>query len=117
MNLGYPSNQNRKEEFEMKTRAFEDFLERKTEAVYSAAYDLASALVARNGTETEESIPWDMSFIGEIADAAESVLESNGIRHCNPYYEGKDEIPCYLGSDCTYVDCPLRTENQKCKER
>lgn len=84
------------------------FLEKKTDAVYLAAYNLALALAARNSAETEIPITWDMSFIGEIADSAETILRNKGIRHCNPYYEGENEIPCYLGSDCSYQDCPLR---------
>ena len=92
----------------MKAERFQKFLEEKNDAIYQAAFDLACAIASKEAEAEDVPLEWDMSFIGEIADAAEAVLKNAGLRVCYPYLEGNDETPCPMGKDCSTKDCPFR---------
>ncbi len=86
-------------------RGFEDFLCDKTDAIYNAAYELICAIAAVTPDQDDSQNPeWNMEYIGEVVDDAESILCSFGIRHCYPFYTD-NETPCYCGTDCQTEDC------------
>ena len=82
---------------------FETFLTAKNDLIDNAAYQLACAIAAKEADPGEKALEWDMSYIGEIIDAAEQILKGHGLRHCYPFYEGGDRTPCYRGKDCAAV--------------
>ena len=88
---------------------FETFLTAKNDLIDNAAYQLACAIAAKEADPGEKALEWDMSYIGEIIDAAEQILKGHGLRHCYPFYERGDRTPCYRGKDCAAADCPLKS--------
>ncbi len=88
---------------------FEDFLTAKNGLIDNAAYHLACAIAAKEAVPSQDSLEWDMAYIGEIVDAAEQILKEHVLRHCHPFYEGDGRVPCYHGKDCTVADCPLKS--------
>lgn len=87
---------------------FEDVLIEKNDEIDNAAYNLAVALVrANNPGEAEAILPWDMSIIGEIVDAAEEILQKKGYKTCHPYYCDEGEISCPESGTCSNPNCPL----------
>lgn len=86
---------------------FEDYLETRNDAINNAAYALAESLVR------DSELEWNMSYIGEIVDAAESILMSKGFKTCHPFYEGADICPCVEGQDCDRAHCPAMNPANK----
>jgi hypothetical protein len=101
----------------MDKEKFEDFLCEKGDLVDNAVYAALCSLVQfrddeASEDEAENALPWDMSIIGEAAEALESILKESGVAFCRPYHCGDDETPCYLDPDsdaCKNPNCPFRT--------
>lgn len=81
--------------------AFEAFLMERNDVIDNSAYELLSALAAKD-------IEWNMAQIGAVTDATEGVLAESGVEYCHPFYEGDDRTPCVKGSDCKNRACPYR---------
>lgn len=57
----------------------------------------------------EDALEWDMAYIGEITDYAESLLVENGFNTCHPYYGGEEgETMCIYCNDCPNT-CGFKT--------
>lgn len=66
----------------------------------------------KNPTQNDE-LEWNMSFIGEMCDTAESMLQDYNIPTCHPFFIDEDETPCALndyGCD-NRKDCPFNKTN------
>lgn len=87
---------------------FESLLCDRNDEIDNATYALIN-LIVTNNHEADDGIEWDMQLIGEVEDFIEDLLRKNGVEPCRPYYEGEDEIPCYLGSDCS-KKCEFRKQ-------
>lgn len=89
---------------------FESFLDDKNDRIDCYAYDLLCLLATPNKAldVLAPSVGWDVELIEELVDCAEKILAKRHIPVCRPFYEGNDEIPCYLGEDCKRKDCQLR---------
>lgn len=87
-------------------KKFENFITTRNDVVDNAVYDMLCTIANVSGQE--EELDWDMEIIGEIADYAEEVLNGSEVETCRPFYEGENETPCYLGTDCKNPNCPLR---------
>jgi hypothetical protein len=85
---------------------FESYLCDRNDDIDNAAHALLNA-IAKNGEDSDKSIEWDMSKIGPLVDAAENILEKNGVKTCHPFYE-EDDIPCINGEDCKNPFCIFR---------
>ena len=83
---------------------FNNLLCERGDIIDNAIYNMILEITGK----TDIGLPWDMSIISPIADAAQSTLASHGIHICRPYYEGDDEIPCYKVADCECAACPMR---------
>lgn len=88
---------------------FEQYLCERGDKLDNAAHEFLSILARKE-------IDWDISIIREVIDYAASILQSNNIRACDPYYttvagDNGEEIPiecCNLGDCCR--NCPLRND-------
>jgi len=93
---------------------FENFLIEKGDAIDSAAYQLAIALLmTRHQDNPEEILPWNMEILGEIIAYMESVLKKRGYIPCYPYHE--DDIMCPETDSCSKPDCPFKESEEGCK--
>lgn len=90
-------------------KSFDDFICEKCDELDNLAYNLLCAVAAKNNTQTDETdiVPWDMSQIAELEDAAKDILHESNIPVCHPFYEGDEETPCYQGSSCDKKNCPF----------
>ena len=85
---------------------FERYLEYKADEIDNAAYSLAAALLRCHPDETnEEVLPWDMSVIAPIIEAAQKELERLDKQTCFPYFEEAKE--CYRIGSCNNKRCYL----------
>lgn len=94
------------------SKNFDDLLCEKGDVIDNAAYALAAALVGVDdptGPDAEQTIPWDMAYIGEIVDAAEEILKRHGYETCHPFNTG-DETPCYQTDECSTKNCPMKQD-------
>lgn len=83
---------------------FERYLECKNDEIDSAAYALAVALLRTHPEQTNEQVlPWDMSVIAPIIEAAQKELERLGKETCWPYYEEAKQ--CYRTGSCKNKRC------------
>ena len=100
----------------MKKEVFWDFQTRKNDMISQAAYELACAIACKDDTKENVPLEWNMEFIGEIVDAATEILQRKGLRICDPFFADngeRDDIPCYLGTDCETQDCPFRANSSE----
>lgn len=85
---------------------FESYLCDRNDELDNCAYELAKALARENDPE------WDQSYIGEMLDASDSILNELGIYTCHPWFTSVDgidgEIPCYLCDECKNPRCPMK---------
>ena len=86
----------------MSKLSFERFLEEQNDIIDNAFHDALASLA------TGEDFEWDMELIGDLTEAGEEILREHGIECCHPYYEGKEETPCYLGEGCKNTVCKYR---------
>lgn len=85
---------------------FERYLECKNDEIDNAAYALAVALLRVHPEQTNEQVlPWDMSVIVPIIEAAQKELERLGKQVCWPYYEEAKQ--CYRTGSCNNKRCYL----------
>lgn len=85
---------------------FERYLECKGDEIDNAAYNLAVALLRSHPEQTNEDVlPWDMSVIAPIVEAAQKELERLGKQTCWPYFEEARE--CYRIGSCKNKRCYL----------
>ncbi len=95
---------------------YEQFLENKNDRIDNAAYELLCSIASKKDSTLKEDghpVDWNMELIGDVVDFAEDLLARKGIPVCRPFYEGDEEVKCYLGTDCKRTDCPFRKgENQ-----
>lgn len=97
---------------------FERYLEYKGDEIDNAAYGLAVALLRMHPDQTnEEILPWDMSIIAPIIEAAKEKLIRLGKEPCWPYYEEAKQ--CYRTGGCKNKQCyfsndkEAKTQNEK----
>lgn len=91
----------------MKTN-FEDFQIKKHDLISNAAYALACAIYSKDPDSDDTPLPWDMSVIGEMVDAAAEIMQRKGMGVCDPFYGGENSgIPCYLTGECKTHPCPF----------
>ena len=86
---------------------FERLLCERGDAVDNAVYRLVLDLLG----EDENSLPWNMEIIGNVADAVEGALKRLGRPMCRPYNESGDDgedTPCFMTGDCACAVCPMR---------
>lgn len=94
----------------MKKMDYEDFFNKKTDAIYNAAMNLANLLHTTNLQDmNEDSLAYDQEIAGSISESAEEILSSMLIGVCNPYYTD-EELPCYSEEECNTLErCPFRS--------
>lgn len=97
---------------------FERYLEYKGDEIDNAAYALAVTLLRTHPEQTnEEVLPWDISVIAPIVEAAQAELEKQGKQSCWPYFEEARE--CYRIAGCKNKQCHFfddkedRLQNEK----
>lgn len=98
--------------------SFEQYLERRGDAIDNAAYSLALTLLRADdetsNEDVEKRLPWNMEILGEIIENAESTLERHGYFACYPYYD--DGIACPKAGACLKKDCPFKNNSKEdCK--
>lgn len=95
--------------------AFDRYLEYKSDEIDNAAYALAAALLRNHPEQTNaEVLPWDMSIIAPIAEAAQAVLEKHGKPSCWPFY--KEAKECYRTGRCKNMHCYFTAEKEGATE-
>lgn len=80
-------------------KSFDRFIIDKNDEIDNAAFNLLSIL--SDGQEV-----WDMEKIGRLTEYAKSLIKRD--LQCHPYFEGDEEVPCYLGEDCKRTECCYR---------
>lgn len=91
--------------------SFEHYLEFKADEIDNAAYALAVALLRSLPEQSyEDVLPWDMSVIGPIVEAAKETLEEHGKQICWPYYE--EEMRCCRTKSCKMSNCYFDEERR-----
>ncbi len=100
----------------MPKKNFEDYMIFKDDEIESAAYKLAIALLRSSPEQsTEELLPWDLSIILPIAEAAQAILKKQGKDVCWPYYNDNENF-CYVSTDCNAKSCPYKKEKEAVSE-
>lgn len=90
---------------------FERYLEYKSDEIDNAAYALAASLLRTYpDQENEDVLPWDMSVIAPIAEAAQKELERMGRQTCWPYFE--EALECRRTSSCKNKRCYFDDEKE-----
>lgn len=88
---------------------FERYLERKSDEIDNASYALAAALLRTYPEQTDEQVlPWDISVLALIIEAAQEELERMGKQVCYPYFE--DAKPCCRTGGCKNKRCYFNDE-------
>lgn len=83
---------------------FECYLEYKGDEIDNAAYALAASLLRTHPDQKNEDVlPWDMSVIAPIVEAAKQELERTGRQTCWPYFE--DALECRRTGSCKNKRC------------
>ena len=83
---------------------FEHYLEYRNDEIDNAAYALAVALLRTHPEQDNEDVlPWNMSVIAPIIEAAQKELERLGKQICWPYFEEVKE--CYHIGSCKNKRC------------
>lgn len=89
---------------------FDNFLTDRNDIIDNAVYQLILTLTDK----TEDELEWDMSIIGDVTLAIESVLARHDITICHPYHEedenddNSERIPCIDTDTCEHSDCPYK---------
>lgn len=85
------------------TDRFENLLTKRSDTIDNAIYNMLLEILGEN----EESMPWDMEIIGNVADAVEVALPDFGKHLCRPYI-GEGESPCFKLHECKCATCPMK---------
>ena len=94
---------------------FDNFLDSKNDNIDNTAYNLLCLLATADSEVSEIESPeldWDMQIIGTLVDYAEELIRGRKIEPCRPFFEGDEEIPCFLGKDCKRKDCLFRKDKE-----
>lgn len=95
---------------------FDEFLSTANDGIDNAAYALLTAMSGN------EELEWDQYYLGQLKDAAESILRKMTRENqiCYPFY-GENDEPCFIvDGECTNKNCPyneFKTEKHKCENK
>lgn len=83
---------------------FERYLEYKGDEIDNAAYALVASLLRTHPDQKNEDVlPWDMSVIAPIVEAAQEKLKQIGRQTCWPYFE--EALECHRTGSCKNKRC------------
>lgn len=90
---------------------FERYLEYKGDEIDNAAYALAVALLRTHSDQKNEDVlPWDMSVIAPIVEAAQEKLKQMGRQTYWPYFE--EALECHRTGSCKNKRCYFDDEKE-----